>query len=260
MLFEGAVWYVPQRVPNDQWQLVTFAIGYVLFAGLGGYTAHELNRMAKLDHLVWFRTLLTIAVARILFLTPWASRLAGDQNSPTWFLTATTVPSSLGTLLTIGRVATLLVLIYLLHRDFPGAALGPLVIAFAFGAFAVGMYPLVAADFFSVDTIFFKRLYVLIYVHLATRQVVLANCTSQPTREWVAQQARNLCWELEDQGLKLSHVIHDRDKKFAPSADMVLRAAGARVIVTPLWRRERTLTPNVGSGAVADNARIGCWW
>jgi len=28
----------------------------------------------------------------------------------------------------------------------------------------------VAADFFSLDTIFFKRLYVLIYVHLATRE------------------------------------------------------------------------------------------
>src|SRR5579859_1892080 len=93
---------------------------------------------------------------------------------------------------------------------------------------------MVAADFFSVDTIFFKRLYVLIYVHLATRQVVLASCTSQPTRDWMAQQAKNLCWELEDQGLRLSHVIHDRDKKFAPGADMVMRAASARVIVTPL--------------------------
>ena len=30
---------------------------------------------------------------------------------------------------------------------------------------------LAAADFFSVDTIFFKRLYVLIYVHLASRRV-----------------------------------------------------------------------------------------
>lgn len=94
-----------------------------------------------------------------------------------------------------------------------------------------------AADFFSVDTIFFKRLYVLIYViyvRLASRQVVLAGCTGQPTQEWVAQHARNLCWNLDDQALKLSHVIHDRDKKFAPSADTVLRADGARVIVTPL--------------------------
>jgi putative transposase len=39
---------------------------------------------------------------------------------------------------------------------------------------------LVAADFFSVFTILFKRLYVLIYVHLASRRVLLAICTSQP--------------------------------------------------------------------------------
>ncbi|TME44736.1 MAG: integrase, partial [Chloroflexi bacterium] len=30
---------------------------------------------------------------------------------------------------------------------------------------------LVAADFFSVDTIFFRRLYILLYVHLASRRV-----------------------------------------------------------------------------------------
>src|SRR6266705_6079472 len=33
---------------------------------------------------------------------------------------------------------------------------------------------LVMADFVSVDTVFFKRLYVLIYMHLATRRILLA--------------------------------------------------------------------------------------
>jgi hypothetical protein len=72
---------------------------------------------------------------------------------------------------------------------------------------------LVAADFFSVDTIFFKRLYVLIYVHLATRRVLAASCTAQPTGAWVTQQARNLNWKLEEEGIGLSVVLHDRDKK-----------------------------------------------
>ena len=49
---------------------------------------------------------------------------------------------------------------------------------------------LVAADFFSVDTIFFKRLYVLIYVHLATRRVLAASCTEKPSQDWVTQQAQ----------------------------------------------------------------------
>src|SRR5229473_118175 len=49
---------------------------------------------------------------------------------------------------------------------------------------------LVSADFFSVDTIFFKRLYVLIYGHLGSRRVLLARGTSEPNCRWVAQQAR----------------------------------------------------------------------
>ena len=56
---------------------------------------------------------------------------------------------------------------------------------------------LVAAAFLSVDTIFFKRLYVLIYVHLASRRVLLARCTSEPDAAWVTQQACNLSWKLE---------------------------------------------------------------
>jgi hypothetical protein len=93
---------------------------------------------------------------------------------------------------------------------------------------------LVAADFFSVDTIFFWRLYVLLYVHLASRRVLFASCTSEPNAAWVTQQARNLSWKLEDEGMKLSVVIHDRDKKFAPEVDRVFQAQGARVILTPL--------------------------
>ena len=46
---------------------------------------------------------------------------------------------------------------------------------------------LVAADFFSVDTIFFKRLYVLLYVHLATRRVLAASRTEKPTESPVTQ-------------------------------------------------------------------------
>jgi len=93
---------------------------------------------------------------------------------------------------------------------------------------------LVAADFFSVDTIFFKRLYVLIYAHLASRRVLLASCTSEPNAAWVTQQARNLSWKLEDEGINLSVLIHDRDRKFALQADRVFQSQGTRVILTPL--------------------------
>ena len=93
---------------------------------------------------------------------------------------------------------------------------------------------LIAADFFSVDTIFFKRLYILVYVHLASRRVLMASCTSAPNAAWVSQQARNLSWKLEDEEIKLSVLIHDRDKKFAREADSVFESQSARVVLTPL--------------------------
>ncbi len=92
----------------------------------------------------------------------------------------------------------------------------------------------IAADFFCLDTVFFKRLHVLFFVHLSTRRILSAACTAEPTEAWVTQQARQLMWRLEDEGIKLGYLIHDRDKKFAPKADLVFRSAGARVILTPL--------------------------
>ncbi len=62
----------------------------------------------------------------------------------------------------------------------------------------------------------------------------MAICTSAPNAAWVTQQARNLSWRLEDEGIKLSVLIHDRDKKFAREADRVIQSQGARVIFTPL--------------------------
>jgi transposase InsO family protein len=93
---------------------------------------------------------------------------------------------------------------------------------------------LVATDFFTVDTVFFKRLYVLFFVHLATRRVIAAACTAEPNSAWVTQQARNLSWRLSEEGIKVRVVVHDRDRKFARSFDAVFESEGARVILTPL--------------------------
>src|SRR3989442_1279325 len=47
-------------------------------------------------------------------------------------------------------------------------------------------------DFLAVDTVFFKRLYVLFFIELASRRVHLAGISANPDGAWVAQQARNL--------------------------------------------------------------------
>jgi transposase InsO family protein len=93
---------------------------------------------------------------------------------------------------------------------------------------------LVATDFFSVDIVFFKRLYVLLFVHVGTRRVLAAACTGEPSSAWVTQQARNLSWQLADEGIKLSLVIHDHDRKFPGSFDRLFESEGGQVVLTPL--------------------------
>ena len=93
---------------------------------------------------------------------------------------------------------------------------------------------LVAADFFTVDTVLLKRLYVLFFIHLASRRILWAASTRAPNAEWVTQQARNLFWELAEAGTQVTVMIHDRDRKFARGLDAVCAAQGARVVLTPL--------------------------
>ena len=51
---------------------------------------------------------------------------------------------------------------------------------------------IVASDFFTVETITLKTLYVLFFIELSTRRVHLAGITANPDSAWVTQQARNL--------------------------------------------------------------------
>ena len=44
-------------------------------------------------------------------------------------------------------------------------------------------------DFFSMDTVFLKRLYVLLYMELATRRVIWFAVTDRPDAAWVTHYA-----------------------------------------------------------------------
>jgi putative transposase len=92
---------------------------------------------------------------------------------------------------------------------------------------------LLACDFFTVETIWLQTLYVLFFIELGTRRVHLAGVTANPDGRWVAQQARQIVWTLEEDGADVWLLIHDNDSKFTAPFDTVFQSAGLRIIRTP---------------------------
>ena len=93
---------------------------------------------------------------------------------------------------------------------------------------------ILACDFFTVDTVWLRRLYVLFFIELDTRRVHLAGVTANPNGAWVAQQARNLLLVLGEQGRPVQYVLQDRDAKFCRAFDDLFPAEGAEVVLTPV--------------------------
>jgi putative transposase len=93
---------------------------------------------------------------------------------------------------------------------------------------------ILACDFFTVDTVWLRRLYVLVFLSLGSRRIEYFACTSNPNRAWMLQQARNLLMELEDRDRRVRFLIHDRDAKFPRAFDALLASEKIKVIRTPL--------------------------
>ena len=95
---------------------------------------------------------------------------------------------------------------------------------------------ILACDFFHVDRVLFKRLYVLFVIELATRRVQVLGVTANPTGQWVAQHARNLLMDLADrtEQVKFKFLIRDRDTKFTDAFDAVFASEGIRILRIPV--------------------------
>jgi len=92
---------------------------------------------------------------------------------------------------------------------------------------------MLACDFFTVETLWLGRLYVLFFLELGTRRVHLAGCTANPDGRWTAQQARQFAWSLSERPRPIRFLIHDRDTKFSRAFDDVFRSEGVEIIRTP---------------------------
>jgi transposase InsO family protein len=92
-----------------------------------------------------------------------------------------------------------------------------------------------AADFFTAEVWTSTGLttcYVLFFLHLRTRRIVLGGITPFPNEAWMKQIARNLT-AAEGPMANARFLFHDRDAKFSEGFDAVLRAAGVQPLKLP---------------------------
>src|SRR5207249_6035597 len=92
---------------------------------------------------------------------------------------------------------------------------------------------IVECDFFTVDTIWLRRLYVFFFIELERRRAHIAGITAHPKGAWVTQQARNMLVTLNGEGKRPRILIRDRDRKLTNAFDALIRAQAIRVIRTP---------------------------
>ncbi|WP_227665234.1 integrase core domain-containing protein [Magnetococcus marinus] len=82
-------------------------------------------------------------------------------------------------------------------------------------------------DFFTIPTIFFKVLHVLILIDHEWRRIIHINVTTNPTSTWVVQQIREASpWDTAPRFL-----LHDHDPLFMAS-QYALKRMGIETVIT----------------------------
>jgi putative transposase len=100
---------------------------------------------------------------------------------------------------------------------------------------------IIACDFFTVDTVWLRRLYVLVFLSIGSRRVEYFACTSKPDTAWMLQQARNLLMELDDHDHRVRFLLQPR------------REVPAR-LRRPSREREHQSHPHSRAGAERERA------
>ena len=116
----------------------------------------------------------------------------------------------------------------------------------------------VGVDFFTVETLWLQRLYVLFFIELGSRRVHLAGCTAHPSAPWVIQRARQLTWTMACRPEPVRFLNRDRDQKFTDQFDDVFQSEGIEVIRTPFRTSKPTGWPSGSCAPSARNVSTSC--
>ena len=87
-----------------------------------------------------------------------------------------------------------------------------------------------AADLFTVPTLMFKTLYVLVFIAHGRRELVHVNVTANPTAAWVWRQLI----EVTPWNCKPRHLLRDRDVVYGRDFRQRARRIGIDAIATPV--------------------------
>ncbi len=98
------------------------------------------------------------------------------------------------------------------------------------------MHDTVATDFFTVEVVTPQALvtvFVLFFVHHATRRVLKAGITTSPDTTWMMQVARNVTMDGIGFLSGTKYLIHDNDGKFCPAFDHIIESSGIELVPLP---------------------------
>jgi len=93
-----------------------------------------------------------------------------------------------------------------------------------------------AVDFFSVRTVTargFREMYVLVWLCMTTREVIVSESTEHPNSAWVEKQADLFVDQTAGREVKPDIVMHDKDTKFTKDFTAKLKSRGLRTNSLP---------------------------